>query len=164
MHYRHLKQRGFSLIELIVVIMILGIIAAISSKVISKGFTAYFNSRNIIDADWQARSALEFMTREIRAILSPLSITTASAGVLTFVDINNNTITYSLSGTSLMRNGTGNQILADGIQSVTFTYFDNTGATTATLVNIRYITISLNVTLNNTNFTVSTSVYPRNLP
>ena len=153
-------QRGFTLVEFIIVIVLMGIISAIASVTLSQGFHSFFASQNVIDADWQARYALERMSREIRIVRSLSDITTASSAQFSFNDINGNAITYNLSGTSLMRN---TQILADGVQSVTFTYFDKTGASTAILANIRYITISLNITLNNTNFTISTSVNTRDL-
>jgi prepilin-type N-terminal cleavage/methylation domain-containing protein len=160
------KHYGFTLIELVIVITILSIIAGFGSEIISQAFTGYFDSKYLIDADWQARVALERMQRDIREVRSPTDITTAAGSNLIFVDTSGNTITYSLSGTTLNRRTNANavQVLADGIQSIAFTYFDRNGVITATLANIRYITISLNITLNNTNYTVTTSVYGRNLP
>lgn len=160
------KHAGFTLLELIMVIMIISIISALGSRILSQGFTSYFNSKNLIAADWQARIALERMQRDIRAIRSPSDITTATASQLVFVNTSGNTIAYSLSGANLVRqsNAGAAQVLADGVTSLVFSYYDLNGVVTATLANIRYITISLNVTLNNTNFSVTTSVYPRNLP
>lgn len=155
------KQRGFTLIELVFVIMLMSIIAGISSVVISSGFKAYLASKNVIGADWQARYALERMARDIRAIQSPRSIITASARQLSFTDTNDHAISYSLSGNSLMLNEAN--IVADGVQSLAFSYFDKNGVNTAILANIRYVTITLNIILNNTDFAISTSVYPRNL-
>ena len=159
-------QRGFTLVELVIVIMITGILVVIGSRILTAGYNSYLASRYLIAADAQARVALERIQRDVRAIRSPSDITTASSSQLVFVNTSGNTITYSLSGTSLKRqtNANTSQILADGIQSLTLSYFDLNGAATAILANIRYITISLNVVLNNTNFTASTSVYPRNLP
>ena len=160
------KHAGFTLIELVIVITILGIIAGIGSKILNQAFTGYLDNKNLVEADWQARLALERMQRDVRAIRSPSDITTATATQLVFVDTTGNTITYALSGTTLNRQTNSNttQALADGIQSVTFSYYDQSGASTATLINICYVKISLNVTLNNTNFTVTTAVYGRNLP
>jgi prepilin-type N-terminal cleavage/methylation domain-containing protein len=160
------KTHGFTLLELIIVIMLIGIIAGISSKMLSQGFSGYFNTRNVLDADWQARLATERMQRDIRDVRSPVDIATAAASQLVFTNTEGNQITYSLSGTTLMRQTNTNttQVLADGVQSLTFTYFDRTGAVTTTLANIRYIEFSLNIVLNNTNFTVSSAAYTRNSP
>jgi prepilin-type N-terminal cleavage/methylation domain-containing protein len=154
------KQNGFTLIELAMVIVIIGIIAAMASSMISQGFEAYFTGKNVMDADWQGRLALERMARDIREIRSAGDISTMTASQLTFVDLSGNTITYQLSGTNLMRNS---QILANGIQSMTLSYFDANGSTTASASAVRYISISLNVTQNNTNITVATAVYARDL-
>lgn len=154
------KQYGFTLIELVMVIVISSIIAVMASKGLLVAAQAYLGSRDAINANWQGEIALERMARDIRAVRSSSDISTASSSQFTFTDITGTSITFNLSGSSLMRNS---QILADGVNSVTFSYFDSTGASTATLANIRYVTISLNITLNNANYTMATTIYPRNL-
>jgi prepilin-type N-terminal cleavage/methylation domain-containing protein len=160
------KQSGFSLIELIIVITILGIISVMGSNILSSAFQGYLDNKNLIDSDWQARLALERMQRDIRAVRSTADMTTAAASQLVFTNTAGNTLTYALSGTNLTLkvNSNAAQVLANGVQSLGFSYYDRNGASTATLTNIRYITISLNITLNNTNYTVNTNVYTRNLP
>jgi prepilin-type N-terminal cleavage/methylation domain-containing protein len=155
------KKFGFTLIELVVVMVLIGIIAIVVSKILFQGFNAYLTTQNVTDADWQGRLALERMRLDIMGIRSPSDISTASANQLVFTDSNGNSITYTLSGSTLTRSG---DILADGINSLQLTYLDKNGSVTATTSAIRYITIQLNVTKSNTNFNVSTSVYPRNLP
>jgi prepilin-type N-terminal cleavage/methylation domain-containing protein len=156
---------GFTLIELVFVIAILSVVAAIGSKILSQAFLGYFDNQYLVESDAQARLALERMQRDIRDIRSPNDISTATATTLVFVNTEGNTITYSLSGTSLNRQTNSNalQVLADGVQSLSFSYFSSSGISTAVTTNIRYVTISLNITLNNTNYTVATSVYGRNL-
>jgi hypothetical protein len=79
---------------------------------------------------------------------------------LIFTDMNGNSITYSLSGTSLMRN---TQPLADGIGSLTFAYLDRNEAVTSTLANIRYVTVTLTITSNGANYTLTDTLNPRDL-
>jgi type II secretory pathway component PulJ len=155
------KITGLTLIELIATIVLLSIVAIISSRILATGLTAYLTSENILDASAQARLGVERMVRDIRAVRSSTDISTASASQFTFTDSNGNSISYLRSGTTLTRNG---QVLADGVSALTFTYADKNGAATATLANIRYITPTLTITQGNTNFSIDTTVYPRNLP
>lgn len=149
------QHRGFSLLELIVVMVILSIVAAIGSRVIQASFNSYFTNQNVTTANVQARLALERMTRDIHAINSSASITTASATQLTFTDVNGTSITYQKTGTQLMRNS---QVLSDGVNTLTFSYLDRNAAVTAVLANIRYITVTLNITSGNVNYTMRTTI------
>ena len=154
------RSRAFTLIEFIIVMVILTIVSLTSSLLLIQGFSAFSQGRTILEADWQARTALERMTRDIRAVRSAADISTATSSTFTFVDLNGNSISYTLTGTQLMRNS---QALADGAQSLTFTYYDSTGAVTAQISAIKYIVISLAISYGNISFTVTTSAYPWNL-
>lgn len=158
---QHKISSGFTLIESLMVIILIGIIAVVSSQILSNGFSAYLTGQNITDADWQGRLSMERMEEDIRAVRSPSDISTATAGQLIFTDSSGTSITYQLSGSSLMRNS---QILADGLSGLTFSYFDKNGVSTATLTAIRYISYTLNVTQKGVNFNLATTIYPRNLP
>jgi prepilin-type N-terminal cleavage/methylation domain-containing protein len=154
------KTTGFTLIEMVIVLVLVGIITVIFSRFLITAVNSYITAKNVIDANGQALLAIERMTRDIRAVRSSSDITTATSSQITFTDSSGTSITYALSGTSLRRNS---QVLADGISTLTLAYADRNGTTTATLANIRYITITLNVTQGNTNFNAKSSVYPRNL-
>jgi prepilin-type N-terminal cleavage/methylation domain-containing protein len=151
--------RGFTLIELVFVIVILAIIAGVSSNLIGAQFNAHFTSQNINNADGQVRLALARVTRDIQAIPHPTNITTASASQLVFTDQNAVVDTYTVTGGNLTRNG---QILATGVNNMTFVYRDLTGAVTAVIANIRYITITLAVTQGNVNYNIRTTVTSKN--
>lgn len=153
------KVKGFTLIEVVITIVILSIIAAISSRVLAAGFNAYLINQNITNADTQARLAFGRMTRDIHAINSSSSITTATATQLAFTNINNTSITYQLSGSQLTYNS---QILADGITSLAFTYFDSSGASTSVLSAIRYITVTLGLNQGGVNYTMRTTINTMN--
>lgn len=154
------KQQGFTLFELIMVITILGIVGVVMTKLLSQGLLAMQTEQQVTDATWQGQIAVQRMVRDIAAVRSPSDISTASADTFAFTDINDNAVTYTLSGSSLTRNGA---ILADGISSLNFTYQDANGSSTASTIAIRYVTLSLTVTQNSANYTVSTAVTLRNL-
>lgn len=150
-----MHKKGFTLIELVFVIVILTIIAAIGSRVMAAAFNSYFDNQNIIIANAQGRLALEKMIRDVHAINSPTSITTATSSQLSFVDVSGNTVTYALSGTTLNRSGVA---LADGVGSLSFAYYDGTGAVTAVTTNIRYITVNLTITNSGVNYPLATTI------
>jgi prepilin-type N-terminal cleavage/methylation domain-containing protein len=158
MHYQT-KQKAFSLIELIIVMVIASIIAISANLLLLGGFSAYSSGNNASYSDWQARVALERMARDIRSIRSTGDISTATSTALTFVDINGNNVSYTLSGTRLMLN---NKVLADNVQNLNFTYYTKLGTTAAQISAISYIVISLNIAYNNISFNITTAVYPWN--
>ena len=124
------KQNGFSLIELVTVIVILGVIAGMSAALLSQGFNAYTNSANLADSNSQGQIAIQRMIRDLQLIRSAADITVASTSQLSYTDINNNTVSYALSGSTLNLTKNGStQALADGANSLTFTYYTNAGVT-----------------------------------
>src|SRR5450759_3520806 len=94
------RQPGFSLVELIVVIVVLGIVASMGAVVVRDGMLGYLRGREITSADWQGRLALERITRELRDVAAPgsASIDPTSCGSqrFSFSDIYANQIAYSL--------------------------------------------------------------------
>lgn len=153
------RIHGFTIIELIIVIVILSILAVIALPMLSSGFNAYFTARNLSDANWQGRLALARITRDLRALTSNNNITTATATQLTFTNNANTSVSYTISGSNLERNAL---TLANGVSSVTFDYYTSAGAATAVIANIVYISITLNITQNNTNVTLETVIDLRN--
>jgi prepilin-type N-terminal cleavage/methylation domain-containing protein len=160
-----LRQFGFSLVELIVVIVVLGIIASMGAVVVRDGMLGYLRGREITSADWQGRLALERISRELRDIAPPAggvaNITNASCGSSTFAfsDINAAQISYAQSTTTLMRNG---QPLADNVSGLRFYCLQSNVQATVTPAAVYYVTVSMTVSTANTGITYRSTVKPRN--
>ncbi len=154
------KQKGFTLLEIVLVIIILGIILAGVSDILMLGFRSFITGQNIVNANWQGMVTIERMTRDLSTIRSSSDISVANAGNLTFIDINGNSINYNITGTQLKRN---TQVLTDDVQGLTFNYFDRNGAAPATTADIRYITAALTLKYHKTTITLTTGVYPWNV-
>lgn len=129
------SQNGFTLIEMIIVIVIISIIASIAAVIILQGVMAYQKEMSYSDIHNQGRLGIERMAREIRMIRSATTtdISTMTSTSLQFNDVNgNNNILFQRSGASvpysILRNG---EVLANNIQSVTFSYYQQNGSTTA---------------------------------
>ncbi len=161
-----MKEKGFTLIELVIAIVILGIIAGIGTPLLLgiSDSLAFLVSRTAIDQAGDI--ALSRMTREMRRLKDDSSVNTATSSQFSFDDVNSNTISYSLSGTDLMRNS---DILASDVQDLSFTYYDDSGSTISTPVvspnktDIRRIDISLEFTSSGQIFYYKSQVRPRNL-
>lgn len=143
--------RGFTLIEMVVVITILGVIGTIAANVIRSGFSAYYTGQDIIQADWQGRVALERITRELHDVRDRASLTGSSATQLIFTDIYGTAISYQQVGTTLMRAASpgSTQPLAGDVAAsgLTFSYHHISGVTaTTTAASMDYITVALTVT------------------
>ncbi len=167
MHVR--RQLGFRVIALIMVIVLFGIIAAAAAPLLQTGFQSYSTGKDISETDWQARAAIERMTRDLRAIRAPTDITISSASDVTYVDTDGNTVRYCMGavggcpGTAgdLMRNG---QPLATGVSALTFTFLTRAATATATPSAVFYITFGFTDTQNGISKGYSATVSPRNFP
>ena len=159
-------QRGFTLIEVIVVIVILSIVSAITINFLInslKIYTMTVNQKTLFD---EGKLALERMCRDIRdgrSITSPAS--GGSGSLITFIrnnataqDVAAESITFQLTGSTLEKiksSPSATSAMAANVSTFTVTR----GATNDE------ITIVLTLSLSSgENVTLQTKVYPKNLP
>jgi prepilin-type N-terminal cleavage/methylation domain-containing protein len=135
--------RGFTLIEMIIVITIIAVISVMAGQVVASGLKMMLTAQQVVDADWQAKLALESMVREIRNIRSRADMTTTSSTTLAFNDINS-------------------QIIASGVASFSFTYYDVNYNTTTTPANVAIVYMQIGINADNSNTTYQTQLYLRN--
>lgn len=114
-------QRGFSLAELLVVTAVLGLVMAGVIAIQQKGQQVYTYGSNRVEAQQNARVALDIMTRELRSAQQILTL--GGAGNLTFLNQDSIQVQYQLSGTNLNRiSGGSTETLIGGVQALTMTY------------------------------------------
>lgn len=156
------RQLGFSLVELIVVIVVLGIIASMGAIVVRDGMLGYLLGREITSADSQGRLALERITRELRNAAAIAPANACGTSTFTFSDISSTLISYSQSANTLLRNG---QPLADNLalNGLRFYCLQSDGQTYSTIPSaVYYVTVSMIVSTTNTSATYRSTVKPRN--
>lgn len=168
------RAAGFTFIEIIMTLVILGIVGALGVSMFGNSIQAYLDGRDLLDADWRARSAIERMTRELRAVrsASAADLNIATAGQIRFNDKYGNSACFYLAGATLMRSAdfaaacgtTSPQALADGVSALAFTYYQNDGVTVAPPASpnlVRFIVAQLTVTTGGAPASYRVTVTPR---
>ena len=149
---------GYTLVELVAVILILGVIGFVTSHVIMESTKVYARTVPAMEAAYQARLSAQLMQREIRDMKDTASITAFTATALTFVDNSDTTIAYSLSGSDLLRNG---DLLAQGVTSLSFTYWKTDGTTALLAADLHLAEFDLTVQTGNEPYRIRTAAFPR---
>jgi len=155
---------------MVMTIVIMGVIAGIAAVIIMQGIGVYSAEESRSEVHYQARLAMQRMTREIRTIRSPVEAYTAVAGTLVnpgsgiiFTDVTGTTITFSRTGTVLNRiNGGTTSPLAQGVTALTFNHYDDTGTLTTTPANLWTIEIAMTAQQGGETLQMRTRVHPRN--
>ncbi len=158
------RQRGFSLLEMVLVIVLMALLAGLGSRLLSVGFDSYFTARDHSDADWQGRYAWQRLSRELRTVRSPSAadLVMAPANQVTFTTLAGDTVSYALAGNTLNRNGIP---LADGISGLSFSYLQRDGKSVAAdATQVFYIVVDYSVARSGNNYSVRALVRPRTFP
>lgn len=148
---------GFSLMELIIVIVIIGILAGFGSILLRDAISAGISSKKLTDSAWQARLAFQRMAKDIQNYNYAI---TPNANNVTFATIYNESVNYDSSGADLLRNG---QIIATGISNLNFSYWRADGTNTTNPNEISCIEVKATVTEGGALLPLQTTICPRNL-
>jgi len=140
-------NEGFTLMEIILVLVLIGIMATVLIPTLQEGMQSYTATETRGDLTSQARQAASRITRELRNIQKEAdntpNISSANVSTVTFVDVLDNTISFTLSGGTVQRNSNA---LVEQVSNLSFRYFDVnnlelTGAFTPN--NVRRIMVTL---------------------
>lgn len=151
------RLKGFTLIELITVIVLLGILAAVGSNMLSDSMktTQAVNDSRAVESE--ARYALDRLVREIRQVGftgSAYNISTASTSVLQFAKPDGGVVRINYDATSktvqLDYSNTSATTLIQKVSGFGMTYYNIDGVSLSTLADIQdsvaYISLSMSVT------------------
>ena len=118
------RQKGFSLIEMMVVVVILGLIVLGLVTFFTGGAKSWVAGQSQLTAQRNARQAMDIMVREIREA-SDIIDTSTSSKEINFNTPGSNNLKYSWGDKwdPILR-GTTNTLI-NNVLSLTFTYFDN---------------------------------------
>ena len=133
------RVEGFSLVELVMVIVILGILAAFVGPVLFNAMRSYQSVQTGVETHAKMRYAIERMSRELGEVRRQatdatfLDVTSMTASSMTF---------FKTDGTQVVLNVVGNQVnlayatlagmLTDQVTSFSLAYFQQNASTPAT--------------------------------
>jgi prepilin-type N-terminal cleavage/methylation domain-containing protein len=166
LHAPHSK--GFTLVEIVISIVLISILSGLAAMIIMQGVKAYSDEQSRTDVHYQARLAMERITREARLIQSCTAINAPAnpSNTLRFTDIDGTDVTFTVNGgTKVLSRGA--DILATGVTSAQpFRFFKKDGATATTSCispdDIWFVEIDLTDTQGAEALQMRALVHPRN--
>ncbi len=164
--------RGFTLIELIVVIVLMGILAVAVAPVLLTGVQAFHTTSASIDTLSKLRYAMVRMVREIREVrrnpanTADYDIATMTATTLAFTKTDGNAVTISSAAPDVMlaySTPAASAVLTDELSSLAFSYYKIDGVTPATgVTDVAFVRIDLTLTQNGAPYEQTDWVFLRN--
>jgi prepilin-type N-terminal cleavage/methylation domain-containing protein len=133
---RHFAVRaaGFSLIELVVAMVVIGALLAVAAPVFSTALQAYVESNDRLGTIGKARYATERIARELREVSfsgGAYAFTSMTPTSVRFTNVGGNTVTVTAAPPVATLGYTAPNVtatLTDEVQALGFSYYDRAGA------------------------------------
>jgi prepilin-type N-terminal cleavage/methylation domain-containing protein len=149
---------GFSLIELIMVIITVGIISVVVAPVFMSGFNAFFWARDLASVSSQGELAMERMTREIRSA-QPSGITAPLSASQLTINVSGAAVTYLRNAQNrIMRNS---DLLASSVSSLAFAYYKEDWSAAALPAEVWSIRITMTISGRQASESLGSTVFLR---
>ena len=162
----HIKGKGITLIELIIVMVIVGMLAVMASILLKEAIKANLASDNEIVVKWKAQNVLRRMAREMRFIraANAESLTCTQSNEITFTNLDGVEIKYLQVGGELKRQenqGTSYPIMQE-VSQVTFTCLDSAYQPDSDPTATHCIRINITISNGGISVPLETTICPRN--
>lgn len=131
------RKRGFTIIEVLFVVALAAVLLAAIYPYLRTFHTSWQSADRRAEIIQNARVGMDKIVRELR---QAGSFTAIQGSLVTFSDVDSNSITYRLNAGNLERNGA---ILAGPADNLTFTYYDQDGGETAAAGDVKSVKIAM---------------------
>jgi len=159
---RHCKLQcgGYTLIELIMVMVILSIVGGVSSFAIMESMKVYARAVPAIDMSYKSNLAIQRLSNEVRDLQSTDDIAKFSANAFQFKDSLGRSIEYKYDGKNLTRNG---DLLASGLSEFTFKYWAKDGKAAKVSADLHLVEVDFTLTAGKAFQRVRMPIFPRRI-
>ena len=157
------KQKGFTLVELVVVITLSSVLFGAGSMMLSNGLNNYFIAQQLNGLSLEAEHAIEQCARELRGAYS---INRISTDKISFTNNQGMSVIYALDNTQFKRsedNGVTFAPMSNHVSALTFGFFNEQLATTTQASSVHLITLEINFSENQNTLQLIQSIYLRNI-
>lgn len=152
------STRGFTLIELVMVIVIVGVLGSVAAGAIVESTRVVVNQRTSLEGSHQVQFLLDRLRDDLRAIRASDPYGSVEADRLEFATTDDETVVYEAAGSTLTRNG---RELATGLVDFVFGYRATDGSPTLDPAAVHLIEIDFVVVRGGQEFPGSAVAYPR---
>jgi len=164
-----MREEGFSLMEIVIVIVVVGVISATLIPFLKINISAYLSVRSGKDLIQSTRIGIERMIAEMRTIPKADDIDFGLPDEIQFDTPSYANINYELYSGAIVRSeglfGTMSKVIV-GVKSFNLTYYDEAGNVISPFYwprsDIRRIKIDITVGDDTHNYELSTQISPRN--
>lgn len=144
------RQRGFTLIEMVLAITVMSIVALVGAQILASGSASYSAATDSIDTFAKLRYAMTRMAAEIREANyngTQYQFTTMASNQLVFTKQDTTTVTVATSGSNVTLGYSSPAVtatLTDQLSSLAFAYYQSDAQTAATsAANVAYVQVTL---------------------
>lgn len=175
---RLLGKKGYTLLEMILVIVIVGILAVVIGMPLIQGSLAWQSVNSRKDAIQQARLGLDRMVREIRNVQRTAAdqpnMTDVTSTCVNYIDLNGQQVVYRSNAGTIQRGSggtcgapTGATTLVSNVTGFTITCYNSSNAvvvcSAANAPNVRRLMLNMSVAIGAETVTLTSQVVFRSL-
>lgn len=122
------KPRGYTLVEIMVMVAILGVLASIGAPLMINANRFFILNRTKVELQREARSAIALITRNLRQAKATTMVITQNSGQptyskITFTKVTGGTLSYYQNNNQLVQaSGAQTMVLSKNIRFLTFNF------------------------------------------
>lgn len=138
------RNSGYTLLELLIVMVLMSIVASITGMMLSQGFRNYQEAKPILTVAGKVGIAASNIMRELK---SARRLESFSASRIVLSNQQDQNITFQVNGNTLTKqvDGSNPYPVINNVLSAHFAYFDSALASTNRLDNVTFVTFEIKV-------------------